>query len=96
MAKKMAPDVVRGQRQAKAAARGVEDRAMTRAARQPVLLEREPWPTAPELPPMLDPEGDTVGLLMPLWCNVCRAKHVGYQCKPIPAARKRTRRGKRK
>lgn len=51
------------------------------AQAQPVLLRKELWPTEPEKPPMLDPEGETVGLLKPLWCDKCRGKHVGFTCK---------------
>lgn len=69
------------------------------AQSQPVLLHKELWPVEPEKPPMLDPEGLTVGLLKPLWCNKCRAKHVGLTCKtatvhadPMDEWRRRRRR----
>lgn len=51
------------------------------AQAQPILLPKELWPTEEELPPILDPDGDTVGQLIPLLCDRCNGKHVGFGCK---------------
>ena len=68
------------------------------AQAQPVLLRKELWPLEDEKPPMLDPEGETVGILKPLWCNACRAKHAGLACKKIgkPGQNRMPKRRKRR
>ena len=53
------------------------------AQAQPVLLRKELWPVEDEKPALLDPRGETVGILKPLWCNKCRGKHVGFDCKKV-------------
>lgn len=64
-----------------------KDRAAPRnrpsAQARPVLQAKELWPTETELPPMLDPKAETVGVLKPLWCDKCRGKHVGFGCKKV-------------
>ena len=65
------------------------------AQSQPTLQAKPLWPTMNELPPMLDPEGLTVGVAIPLWCNKCRGKHVGLNCKN-PVQHRKPKRHKRR
>ena len=83
MARKPRPMHEWGQRNGNATKDAAAPRNRPSAQARPVLQAKELWPTATEKLPMLDPEGDTVGLLIPLWCDKCRGKHVGFTCKKI-------------